>query len=109
MKLLLEQKISEDLYSFHIIKEDKIVGNIEIIDQANINTLYIDNIVKDRNYKGKRLVKEVVDYLVYKYKCNITCLPLAQYRKYYESLGFVRSLTNGEDIYYTLYFNSHIS
>ena len=108
MKLVLQQQINTDTYVYNIIKNEVNIGSIELIDQPNINTLYIENIYKDKNYTGKRLLKEVLLYLRSKYNCNIACLPLDKYRSYYESLGFVKSLVLGEDIYYTLDINTQI-
>lgn len=105
---LIELERNNEWIVYNIEKENVVIGSVEIIPQPRINNIYIENIVKDKNYKGKRLVKEVCEYLRNKHKCNISCLPLAQYRNYYESLGFYKSLSHGEDIWYTLDINTKI-
>ena len=107
MNLIKVEETSEWIV-YNIEKDNKVIGSVEIIPQPKINNIYIENIVKDKDYKGKKLVKEVCIYLREKYKCDLSCLPLAQYRAYYESLGFKASLVHGEDIWYTLDINTQI-
>lgn len=107
MKLNLVDTI-DDIRVYNIIKNEKNIGSIELIFQDNINTVYIENVVKDKEYTGTKLVKEVCELLRNQYKCNIACLPLQQYRKYYESLGFKISLVKDQDVWYTLDINTQI-
>lgn len=105
---LIELQRNDEWIVYNIEKENVVVGSVEIIPQPRINNIYIENIVKDKNYNGKKLMKEVCEYLRSKHNCNISCLPLKQYRKYYESLGFKQSLSHGEDIWYSLDINTKI-
>ena len=90
-----------------IVLDDKVVGGLEANYRPDINSFYIENIIRDKQYKGQKILSQVINYLREKYKCDIGCLPLKQYRSYYEELGFKVFMTNGEDIFYRLvYVNS---
>ena len=85
---------------FSIYKDDELAGGLEGHLDIDKNTFYIENIRKDDNYKGRGLLKEVVEELYDNRGYDLYCLPLPKYRPYYEELGFEVYEQNGEDIYY---------
>ena len=105
---LVELQKTDEWIVYNIEKQNQIIGSVDIIPQPRINNIYIENVVKDKNYKGKKLVKDVCIYLREKHNCNISCLPLSKYRAYYESLGFKPSLICGKDVWYTLDIDTEI-
>lgn len=103
-------KCTPDIDRFNEIHEifidGEYAGCIETNYRSDINSLYIENIKKNKDYKGKGLLKQVIEELHKKY--NIGCLPLPKYRSYYEYLGFTEYFSikideqAQEDIYYIL-------
>lgn len=85
---------------YTILDEGIEVGSVELIED---NTLYLEDIYRSQEYKGKGYLKQVINILKDKFKRDIECLPLNKYRSYYEELGFVEKQRNNEDdIYYIL-------
>lgn len=98
----------EDIQIYEIIDNiviDIVVGGLELVPQPEIDTIWIENINIKKEHRGNKYLKQVIEYLQNKYKCNIGALPLSKYRSYFESLGFTKTFQRGEDIYYTLHYN----
>ena len=107
IKLRLKDTI-EDIQIYEIIDSNVIgivVGGLELIFQPKINSIWIENINIKKEHRGNKYLKQVIEYLQNKYKCNIGALPLSKYRSYFESLGFVKTFELDEDVYYTLHYN----
>ena len=105
---MIELKLKDtihDIKVYDILDDSIIVGGLEIIPQPKINSIWIENINIKEEYRGNKYLKQVVEYLQNKYKCNIGALPLSKYRNYFELLGFVKTFQHGEDIFYTLHYN----
>lgn len=94
-----------DIKVYDILDNNIIVGGLELIFQPKINSIWIENINIKEAYRGNKYLKQVIEYLLNKYKCNIGALPLSKYRSYFESLGFVKTFELDEDVYYTLHYN----
>lgn len=102
---MLELKIKDVVYDmviYEIFIDGEYAGSLEGNYQAETNSFFIENIKKSNDYKGKEVLKKVVDYLHKDKKVDIGCLPLPKYRSYYEKLGFKKYLQHGEDIFYQL-------
>lgn len=99
---MIEFKIiyqKENNYVADIFEDKVYAGGIEFVLEDNF---YIEMIKKDEKYKRSKLLKRVINYISQTYNCDITCLPLAQYRPYYEELGFkiFQKISDDDIIYY---------
>lgn len=77
-----EESVGFDLYN----EKNEEVGYIELCFETS--GLFIEHIIRDEQFKGNRILEGTVNELVRRFKQNIYCIPLEQYRPYYEKLGF---------------------
>lgn len=90
------EELNEGL-NFIDIYENELIGTAEI--DYTYDKIFLENIVRDRNYSGKRILISFINYLS-SFGKDIVCLPLPKYVSYYESLGFRLYQQIGEDKYY---------
>ena len=110
MKFNLSSVLNKHEFIFNIVDNDENLGSIELALDNDNEIVTISNVRKSDSCKRKRILEQVIPYLVNLYNYDIVCIPLQHLVKYYESLGFVKfKQTKDLDVYYILKVNSKSS